>query len=88
MVCHASSQGDPVKDLVLKFIGEHDASSRKTLAASDVTQDEDGLKKLMVRLYSYLELVSGADRAIYYWTSGTTISANTNIEFFPFIHFH
>ncbi|ELT91084.1 hypothetical protein CAPTEDRAFT_177929 [Capitella teleta] len=40
-------QGDPVKDLVQKFISEHEASNRKTLSAADVSHDEDGIQQLM-----------------------------------------
>lgn len=45
-LCHF--QGDPVKDLVQKYISEHEANKRKTLTADDVTPDEEGLNALMV----------------------------------------
>ncbi|GFR99819.1 trafficking protein particle complex subunit 12-like, partial [Elysia marginata] len=40
-------QGDPVRDLVLRYMGEQEASRRSVLTVDSVTQDADGLKKLM-----------------------------------------
>ena len=37
-----------MRDLVQRFIGEHEAAKRKTLTADDVTQDDAGLDVLMV----------------------------------------
>ena len=42
-------QGDPVKDLVRKYLGEQEASKRPTLHANQVAMNENGLKKLLVR---------------------------------------
>ncbi|KAH9523371.1 Trafficking protein particle complex subunit 12 [Bulinus truncatus] len=39
--------GDPVKDLVLRYMGEQEAVKRSVLTYSSVTQDADGLKKLI-----------------------------------------
>ncbi|KAK0069932.1 trafficking protein particle complex subunit 12 [Biomphalaria pfeifferi] len=39
--------GDPVKDLVLRYMGEQEAVKRSVLTCSSVTQDADGLKKLI-----------------------------------------
>ena len=41
-------QGDPVRDLVLRYMGEQEALRRSVLTVDSVTQDADGLKKLMV----------------------------------------
>ena len=41
-------QGDPVKDLVKRFIGELEAVKRKTMTTEDVTQDDAGLETLVV----------------------------------------
>lgn len=41
------SQGDPVKDLVFRYMGEQEALKRQVLTANKVSQDTDGLKKLM-----------------------------------------
>ncbi|GFO18870.1 trafficking protein particle complex subunit 12-like [Plakobranchus ocellatus] len=40
-------QGDPVRDLVLRYMGEQEAMRRSVLTVESVTQDVDGLKKLM-----------------------------------------
>ncbi|XP_059146848.1 trafficking protein particle complex subunit 12-like isoform X2 [Physella acuta] len=40
-------QGDPVKDLVLRYMGEQEAVKRSVLTVNSVTQDADGLKKLI-----------------------------------------
>lgn len=40
-------QGDPVRDLVLRYMGEQEALRRSVLTVDSVTQDADGLKKLM-----------------------------------------
>ena len=42
-------QGDPVKDLVRKYLGEQEASKRPTLRADQVVMNENGLKKLLVK---------------------------------------
>lgn len=41
------SQGDPVRDLVYRYMGEQEALKRQILTANKVTQDAEGLKKLM-----------------------------------------
>ncbi|KAH3775656.1 trafficking protein particle complex subunit 12-like [Dreissena polymorpha] len=40
-------QGDPVRDLVYKYMGEQEAMKRKVPTISSVTRDVDGLVKLM-----------------------------------------
>ncbi|XP_038057773.1 trafficking protein particle complex subunit 12-like [Patiria miniata] len=40
-------QGDPVKELVSRYMGEAEASKRVALTANQVTHDEAGLKKLL-----------------------------------------
>ena len=42
-------QGDPVKDLMHRFIGEEGAEKRKTLTVDSVPLDECGLRELLVR---------------------------------------
>ena len=45
-------QEDPVKELILKFMGEQGAENRKTLSVDSVPLDESGLRELLVcRLY-------------------------------------
>lgn len=39
-----------MKDLVLRYMGEQEAVKRSVLTVSSVTQDADGLKKLIVSL--------------------------------------
>ncbi|XP_033737718.1 trafficking protein particle complex subunit 12-like [Pecten maximus] len=41
------SQGDPVRDLVHRYMGEQEAIKRQILTVDSVTQDVDGLKKLL-----------------------------------------
>ena len=41
-------QGDPVKDLVYRYMGEQEALKRQVLTADKVSQDIDGLKQLIV----------------------------------------
>lgn len=41
------AQGDPVKDLVHRYMGEQEAINRQILSVDTVTQDIDGLKKLL-----------------------------------------
>lgn len=41
-------QGDPVRDLVYRYMGEQEAIKRQVLTIDSVTQDLDGLKKLIV----------------------------------------
>ena len=41
-------QGDPVRDLVLRYMGEQEAIRRHVLTADSVSQDCDGLQKLVV----------------------------------------
>ncbi|KAL4235736.1 Trafficking protein particle complex subunit 12 [Mactra antiquata] len=40
-------QGDPVKDLVYRYMGEQEALKRQILTSERVTQDPEGLKQLM-----------------------------------------
>ncbi|XP_022092829.1 trafficking protein particle complex subunit 12-like [Acanthaster planci] len=40
-------QGDPVKELVYRYMGEAEAGKRMALTADQVTRDEAGLKKLV-----------------------------------------
>ncbi|KAK3089070.1 hypothetical protein FSP39_000547 [Pinctada imbricata] len=40
-------QGDPVRDLVFRYMGEQEAIKRKILTVDTVTQDVEGLKKLI-----------------------------------------
>lgn len=42
------SQGDPVKDLVYRYMGEQEALKRHVLTADKVSQDKEGLKQLIV----------------------------------------
>ena len=44
----SSVKGDPVRDLVLRYMGEQEAVKRSVLSVDSVTQDIDGLKKLIV----------------------------------------
>ena len=41
-------KGDPVRDMVLKFMGEQEAAKRLVLNADSVPQDEIGLQQLIV----------------------------------------
>ena len=41
-------QGDPVRDLVYRYMGEQEALKRQVLTAETVTQDFEGMKQLMV----------------------------------------
>lgn len=41
------SQGDPVRDLVHRYMGEQEAIKRQILTVDSVSQDVDGLKKLL-----------------------------------------
>jgi len=41
-------QGDPVRDLVYRYMGEQEALKRKVLTADTVAPSTDGLKTLMV----------------------------------------
>lgn len=41
-------QGDPVQTLLAKFLGDAEASKRQSLSADQVSQDELGLRKLIV----------------------------------------
>ncbi|OWF45748.1 trafficking protein particle complex subunit 12-like [Mizuhopecten yessoensis] len=41
------SQGDPVRDLVHRYMGEQEAIKRQILTVDSVTQNVDGLKKLL-----------------------------------------
>lgn len=41
-------QGDPVRDLVFRYMGEQEAIKRQILSVDSVTQDIDGLKALIV----------------------------------------
>ena len=53
-------QGDPVRDLVYRYMGEQEALKRQILTANKVTQDANGLKDLMVisenLLFKFLHL--------------------------------
>ncbi|ESN96659.1 hypothetical protein HELRODRAFT_107639 [Helobdella robusta] len=40
-------QGDPIRDLILKHIGEHEASKRLVLKVDSVSQDVSGLQQLI-----------------------------------------
>ncbi|XP_072026214.1 trafficking protein particle complex subunit 12-like isoform X2 [Amphiura filiformis] len=40
-------QGDPLKDLVYRYMGEAEATQRKALTVNQVTRDLDGLKRLL-----------------------------------------
>ena len=44
-------QGDPVKDLVYRYMGEQEALKRQVLTADKVSQDTDGLKELIVSAF-------------------------------------
>ena len=50
-------QVDPVKELIVKFMGEQEAENRKTLSVDSVPLDESGLRELLV-CSNYLHLVS------------------------------
>ena len=43
-----SLQGDPVRELMLKYMGEQAASTRDTLSVDSVSADVQGLNKLIV----------------------------------------
>ena len=47
-MCIFVTQGDPVKDLMVRFMGDAEASKRFTTTADNVSQDENGLKQLIV----------------------------------------
>ena len=53
-------QVDPVKELILKFMGEQEAENRKTLSVDSVPLDESGLRELLV-CSNYLLVVSYVD---------------------------
>lgn len=44
-------QGDPLRDLVYRYMGEQEAIKRQILTVDSVTQDVEGLKALIVRLH-------------------------------------
>lgn len=44
-------QGDPVRDLVFRYMGEQEAIKRQILSVDSVTQDIDGLKALIVNTH-------------------------------------
>lgn len=46
-------QGDPVRDLVFRYMGEQEAIKRQILSVDSVTQDIDGLKALIVSTGTY-----------------------------------
>ena len=48
MVLLLPFQGDPVRDLVYRYMGEQEALKRQVLTAETVTQDFEGMKQLMV----------------------------------------
>ena len=41
-------QGDPVRDMVERLLGEQEAAKRLVLTADSVPQDEIGLRQLIV----------------------------------------
>ncbi|XP_070556829.1 trafficking protein particle complex subunit 12-like [Ptychodera flava] len=41
------SQGDPIKELVYKFMGEQESNKRQMLTADNVSQNEEGLQQLI-----------------------------------------
>jgi hypothetical protein len=43
-------QGDPLRDLVYRYMGEQEAIKRQILSVDSVTQDVEGLKALIVSL--------------------------------------
>lgn len=45
---HVLMQGDAVKDLMLRFLGEQAAMKRQVLTANSVEQSFTGLKQLVV----------------------------------------
>jgi len=45
-----SFQGDPIKDLVRKYLGEQEANKRPTLTVNHVEMNENGLRKLLVSI--------------------------------------
>lgn len=47
-------QGDAVKDLMVRFLGEQAASKRQVLTANSVEQSFNGLKQLIVSHSPYL----------------------------------
>lgn len=49
-----SLQGDAVKDLMLRFLGEQAAMKRQVLTANSVEQSFTGLKQLIVSHLLYL----------------------------------
>jgi hypothetical protein len=46
-------QGDPVRDLVFRYMGEQEAVRRHVLTADSVPQDVEGLQRLVVRCQKY-----------------------------------
>ncbi|ESP05366.1 hypothetical protein LOTGIDRAFT_102990, partial [Lottia gigantea] len=46
-VLRIDPQGDPVRDLVLKYMGEQEAVKRQVLTADSVSRDENGLAQLV-----------------------------------------
>jgi len=57
-------QVDPVKELILKFMGEQEAENRKTLSVDSVPLDESGLRELLV-CTNYLHMVSYIDADLF-----------------------
>ena len=52
-------QVDPVKELILKFMGEQEAENRKTPSVDSVPLDESGLRELLVCSNgNYFDMVS------------------------------
>lgn len=45
-------KGDPVRDLVAKYLGEQEAYKRPTLTSEAVEMNENGIRKLLVGILS------------------------------------
>jgi len=48
-----AAQGDPVRDMVKRLLGEQEAAKRLVLTADSVPQDEIGLRQLIVSCRAY-----------------------------------
>uniref|UniRef100_A0A0B7ATM7 Uncharacterized protein n=1 Tax=Arion vulgaris TaxID=1028688 RepID=A0A0B7ATM7_9EUPU len=59
-VLSSEPHGDPVRELVLRYMGEQEAIKRSVLTVDSVTQDVDGLKKLIEAgcLHAAIDLTS------------------------------
>ena len=68
-------QGDPVKELMVRFMGDTEASKRFTMTADNVSQDERGLRELIVSILSDTLSVIGLSMSEFInWTNTHSVA--------------